>query len=95
MDTEVSKIEESALFLVWTGRAGDENAQFYVCCEQSVLTESKDVWDAIIDLMGSYYLFDIAYPKTTSAVMLFFSIVFLNFRTSKCFLEQLLNLSVI
>lgn len=70
---------ESAPFLVWTGTAGDENAQFYVCCEQSVLTESKNVRDAIIDLMATYYVFDIAYPKAISAIMLFFSIVFLSF----------------
>ena len=46
--------------------------RFYVCCEQSVLTESKNVRDAIIDLMATYYVFDMAYPKTISAVMLFF-----------------------
>ena len=73
LDTEVSKIEQSAPFLVWTGTAGDENAQFYVCCEQSVLTESKTVRDAVIDLMATYYVFDIAYPKTVCAMMLFFS----------------------
>ena len=55
LDTEVSKIEKSAPFLVWTGTAGDENAEFYVCCEQSVLTESKTVRDAVIDLMASYH----------------------------------------
>ena len=27
--------------------------------------------DAIIDLMATYYVFDIAYPKTISAIMLF------------------------
>ena len=43
LDEEVSKVEELALFFVWTGTAGDENAQFYVCCEQSVLIESKTV----------------------------------------------------
>ena len=28
--------------------------------------------DAIIDLMATYYVFHMAYPKTISAVMLFF-----------------------
>ena len=57
---------------MWTGTAGDKNAQFYVCCEQSVLIESKNVRDAIIDLMATYYVFGIDYPKTVSAIMLFF-----------------------
>lgn len=72
MDGEVSKIEQSAPFVVWTGTVGDENAQFYICCEQSILLESKTVRDAIIDLVATYYVFDIAYPKSISAIMLFF-----------------------
>ena len=66
LDTEVSKIEQSAPFLVWTGTAEDENAQFYVCCEQSVLTESKTVRDVIIDLMATYYVFDIVYQSNNA-----------------------------
>ena len=39
-----------------------------------MLLESKTVKDAIIiDMMATYFVFDIAYPKAISAVMLFFS----------------------
>ena len=43
----MADIQQSALFLVIIGVPGDEHAQFYVCCEQSVLLESKTVKDAI------------------------------------------------
>ena len=52
-----------APFLTFTGAAGDETAQYYVCCEQSVLLESKTVKDAIVDMMATYFVFDIADPK--------------------------------
>jgi len=72
VDHEVTSIEQSAPFLVFTGLAGTETAQFFVCCEQSVLLESKTVRDAIIDLLAAYFTFDIAYPKNISAMLLFF-----------------------
>ena len=43
----MADIQQSAPFLVIIGVPGDEHAQFYVCCEQSVLLESKTVKDAI------------------------------------------------
>ena len=71
------------------GAAGDETVQYYVCCEQSVLLESKTVKDAIIYMMAAYFVFDIAYPKAISAVMLFFSILCLKLEINRPFLHLL------
>ena len=68
----MAEIDQSAPFLVFTWRAGDETAQFYVCCEQGVLLEAKTVKDAIIDLIAAYYVFDITYPKGVDGILLFF-----------------------
>lgn len=41
LEHEVSVIEQSAPFILITGvPAGDENCQFFVCCEQAVYLES-------------------------------------------------------
>lgn len=72
IDREVSKVSQAEPFIAVTGRAGEENAQFYVICEKSVLLECKTLCDALIDQIASYYVFDIAYPKSVAGVMLFF-----------------------
>ena len=68
----MAEIDQSAPILVFTGQAGDETAQFYVCCEQGMLLEAKTVKDAIIDLTAAYYVFDITYPKGVDGILLFF-----------------------
>ena len=74
----------SRLHFLYGPKQQETRMHSFVYCEQSVLTESKTVRDAIIDLIATYYVFGIAYPKTISAIMLFcFSIVFLSFWTSK------------
>lgn len=72
LEQEVSEIEQSAPFILFTGAsAGDENTQFFVCCEQAIYLESGSVKDVIIDLICTYYVFDIAYPKSLNAILLF------------------------
>ena len=65
------------------GMPGDDNAQFFVCCEQSVLVESKTVKDSIVDLIGTYFVFDITYPKPLSAILLFFQHFVFNLKDSQ------------
>ena len=84
-------VEQSAPFLMFIGAPGDETAQYYVCCEQSVLLESKSVKDAIID-MASYFVFDIAYPKAISTVMLFFQHTVFEIRDKQALPVPTLNL---
>ena len=54
------------------GKPGMDNAQFFIACEQSILFESKGLRDAFVDLIATYYVFNIAYPKSVCGVMLFF-----------------------
>ena len=55
LEQEVSEIEQSAPFILFTGAsAGDENTQFFVCCEQAIYLESGSVKDVIIDLICTY-----------------------------------------
>ena len=42
MDHEVSKIEQLAPLLVFTGVAGDKNSQLFSCCEQFVLDDTRE-----------------------------------------------------
>lgn len=37
-----------------------------------MLYESKTVKDSIIDLIAAYYAFNISYPKSLGAILLFF-----------------------
>ena len=68
----MSEIEQSAPFVLFTGMSGEENVQFHVCCEKLIFLESKSVKDAMIDLIAAYVVFDITYPKSISAFLLFF-----------------------
>ena len=69
MGQEISAIKQAAPCIVITGVAGDENAQqFYVCAEQH---ESSTMRDAMLDLVVSYFVFDISYPKSLSAILIF------------------------
>jgi len=64
-------MQQSEPYLVVTGSPGDENCQFLVCCEQDIFLESESVKDAIIDLISTYYVFNIAYSKPLNVVYIF------------------------
>ena len=53
-------------------QTGTENAQYFIACEQMILCESKSIQDSIIDLIATYYTFNICYPKAISGILLFF-----------------------
>jgi hypothetical protein len=55
-----------------TGKPGEENAQYFVCVEKALLTESKSLRDAILDVICAYYVFDISYPRSLAGIFLFF-----------------------
>lgn len=71
MEQEVTSIEQAAPYIAITGTAGDENAQFIVCSEKQIVLESSSMRDAVLNLMASYFVFDIAYPKGLSAILIF------------------------
>jgi len=69
VDKEVSEIRQSAPYIVVTGSS--ENMQLYICCEQNILLESKIVRDALLDLVAVYFVFDVQYPKSLDAILIF------------------------
>ena len=71
MEQEITAIKQAAPYIAITGIAGDENAQFYVCSEQKIVLESSSMRDAVLDLMASYFVFDISYPRSLSAILIF------------------------
>ena len=58
--------------MLFTGEPGEENAQYYVCCEYDILLESKNVQGLVLDLIATYFVFNIQYPKGMRAFLLFF-----------------------
>ena len=50
---------------------GMENCQIFICCEGQLYLESKSIKDALLDLISTYFVFDIVYPKNLRNVFLF------------------------
>ena len=71
IDSEVSSVTQSESFLLLTGQPGTENCQVFICCEAELYIESKSIKDALIDLILTYFVFDIVYPKNFRNVLLF------------------------
>ena len=42
-----------------------------MCAEQQIVLESSTMRDAVLDLVASYFVFDISYPKSLSAILIF------------------------
>ena len=78
----MEKEKQSEPYIVVAGKPGMDNAQFFIACEQSILFESKGLRDAFVDLIATYYIFNIAYPKSVESCF-FFNILFLILRISK------------
>ena len=76
----MEKEKQSEPYIVVAGKPGMDNAQFFIACEQSILFESKGLRDAFVDLIATYYIFNIAYPKSVCGVMLFFQHFVFNFK---------------
>ena len=72
LDEEVGYINQSAPYIVVTGKPGTENSQYFISCERAILLESKTMRDACLDLIATYFVFNISYPKPVSAILLFF-----------------------
>lgn len=71
VDEAISTVEQSAPFLVITGTPGSINCQVFIGCEQEIFFESSSIRDSIIDLIGTYFVFNISYPKYLNSIFLF------------------------
>ena len=56
----------------------DESAQYYIVVEKKVLLESANIQESILDLISTYFCFDIAYPRQLYPVFLFIQHIILN-----------------
>ena len=72
VDAEISSVQQSAPFIATVGNPDESNFQVFICAEHEVLLESKTLRDSLIDLISTYFVFDISYPKLLAAVFLFF-----------------------
>ena len=64
-------MEQSEPFIVVTSKPGTETSQIFVCCERQIYLESKSMRDALLDMMATYFVFNIAYPKGLHGILIF------------------------
>ena len=76
LESEIRNIEQKAPYLVITGRPGIENSQYFIACEKVVYCDCKSLKDALLDLVVTYYVYNISYPKPLSAFFVFQHFVF-------------------
>ena len=72
LDQEVEEINQSEPYIIVTGRPGEETSQYFISAENAITTESKTFRDALVDVISTYYVFDITYPKSVCGLFLFF-----------------------
>ena len=88
VDQEVAGVEQTTPFLLITGDAGLDKSQLFICCENDILMESKTIQDAMLELLATYFTFDIMYPKCVSGILIFHQHMCYDYRTSMLCLQQ-------
>lgn len=83
MDKELETVKQAEPYIVVTGRAGHRNAQYFVCVEKALITESKSFLDCVIDLICTYYVYDMEYPKAIHNIFYFIQHVIFEIKDSK------------
>lgn len=71
LSSEIDQIPQSEPYIVVTGKPGMDRTQYFVCVEKALLTESKSIRDALLDVICVYYVFDISYPQSVAGLFLF------------------------
>ena len=69
MDKEVARIDKGTPFIVLL--KSEEGQQLFVVIERQLLTESNSLANAVLDLIASYFVFDIVYHQTLYPVLIF------------------------
>ena len=82
IDKEVEKEKQLEPYIVVAGKPGMDRTQFFIVCEQALLFESKSLRDAFVDLIATYYVFNISYPKSVCGVHLFFQHFVFNLKNN-------------
>ena len=87
---------QSEPFIAVLGKVGEVGTQYFICAEKDLIIQAKTLKDALLDLICSYYIFNISYPKTISAVFIFFQHIVCNLKDAqvhpKCLCKLLQNI---
>ena len=87
---------QSEPFILLSGQVGTSNAQYFICIEKALALEVKTLRDALMDIIASYYVFDIMYPKQFAGIFLFFQQSVFGVKAAQkprpCFVKLLQNL---
>ena len=59
-------------FVLVIGEIGTANATYLLAVESEIILESKTFIDAIFDVIGTYFNFDICYSKQLTSILFFF-----------------------
>ena len=81
LDSEIAKIDKGSPYLIML--TSEEGQQFFVVVERALLAESGNITTAIVNLVASYFAFDIVYPQPLYAILILFSILCLVLLTNK------------
>lgn len=81
-----------------TGKPGEKNVQYLICVEKAIMLECKTLRDTFLDLICTYYVYNISYPKIVSAIFLFFQQFVFGVKDGQkhpvCLAKLLQNISV-
>ena len=96
---EIEKVKQTEPFIIVAGRVGEENCQYHICAENALTTKSKSFRDAVIDLIGAYYVYDIKYPSAICGILLFIQQTVFKIEDSQkqppCLVKLLKNIDTI
>ena len=67
LDSEIAKIDKGTPYLIML--TSEEGQQFFVVVERSLIAEI--VTTAVLNLIATYFVFDIVYPQPLYAVLIF------------------------
>ena len=84
LEDELSNVQQSEPFLVVTSKLGTEASQIFICCEGASFLESKSIKEAILDLVSTYFVFDISYPKAIYRIMLVMQHFVFDLKDEQC-----------
>ena len=59
-------------FALVVGDVGTSTAQYLLCVEGNTIFEGKSFIEIIFDVVGTYYNFNLCYPKTLLSILLCF-----------------------
>ena len=69
LEQDLAKIEQNEPYVAVV--SSDSNCQYFVIVEITITIESDSFADAITDLICTYFVFDMAYPKTLTLTLLY------------------------